>query len=60
MRILVVNDDGIQAPGIAHLARTAQKFGEVWVAAPDSQCSAMSHRISIFDKLRVRSEPNLR
>lgn len=58
MRILVVNDDGIQASGIAHLARAAQKFGEVWVAAPDSQCSAMSHRISIFDKLRVRSEPN--
>ena len=35
MRILVVNDDGIEAQGIEILAREAAKFGEVWVVAPD-------------------------
>ena len=47
MRILVVNDDGIQAPGIRKLAELARQFGEVTVAAPKSQCSGMSHRITV-------------
>ena len=42
MRILVVNDDGIKSAGISSLARMAAAFGEVWVVAPDNQCSAMS------------------
>ena len=40
MRILVVNDDGIEAAGIIRLAALAKEFGEVWVVAPDAQCSA--------------------
>lgn len=47
MRILVVNDDGIQAPGIRKLAELARQFGEVTVAAPKHQCSGMSHRITV-------------
>ena len=54
MRILVVNDDGIQAEGIKHLARMACKLGEVWVVAPESQCSAMSQRITIRSEMVVR------
>lgn len=54
MRILVVNDDGITAPGILRLAEMAVKFGEVWVVAPDCQCSAMSQRISVRGKISVR------
>lgn len=56
MRILVVNDDGIKAPGIHRLAEMARKFGEVWVVAPDSQCSAMSHRITVRADLLVKKE----
>lgn len=56
MRILVVNDDGIKAPGIQRLAEMARKFGEVWVVAPDSQCSAMSHRITVRADLVVKKE----
>lgn len=52
--ILVVNDDGIDAPGIAVLVRHAAKFGRVWVVAPEHQCSAMSQRIIITRELRVR------
>ena len=46
MRILVVNDDGIKAPGIKRLVQMAAGLGEVWVVAPAAQCSAMSHRIT--------------
>ncbi len=52
--ILLVNDDGIEADGLRVLAELAAPFGELWVAAPESQCSAMSQRITIFDDLIVR------
>ncbi|MBR4555108.1 MAG: 5'/3'-nucleotidase SurE [Ruminococcus sp.] len=46
-KILITNDDGIEAGGLIRLARAAAKFGEVWVVAPDSQRSAMSHSINL-------------
>ena len=46
-RILITNDDGINADGIIRLAKSAVEFGEVWVVAPDSQRSAMSHSITL-------------
>ncbi|MBR4550646.1 MAG: 5'/3'-nucleotidase SurE [Oscillospiraceae bacterium] len=52
--ILLVNDDGIDSPGIRVLAEQASALGDVWVVAPDCQCSAMSQRISIFEPLRIR------
>lgn len=54
MRILVVNDDGITAEGIMHLAVCAKQFGEVWVVAPARQCSAMSQRITVHGKIEVQ------
>lgn len=46
-KILITNDDGINSDGIVRLAKAAAEFGEVWVVAPDSQRSAMSHSISL-------------
>ena len=46
-KILITNDDGINADGIIRLAQAATEFGEVWVLAPDSQRSAMSHSITL-------------
>lgn len=46
-RILITNDDGIDADGLMRLAQAAQEFGEVWIVAPDSQRSAASHSISL-------------
>ena len=46
-KILITNDDGIQSDGIIRLAEMAVKLGEVWVVAPDSQRSAMSHSITL-------------
>lgn len=52
--ILVVNDDGIRAEGIVRLAEAATHFGRVWVVAPEEQCSGMSQKISIFNRIPVR------
>ena len=46
-KILITNDDGIDADGIIRLARAAKEFGEVWVVAPESQRSAVSHGITL-------------
>lgn len=55
MRFLLVNDDGIQAPGLLTLARAALRFGEVWLVAPARQCSGMSQKLSIFDEMHLKS-----
>lgn len=56
MHILVVNDDGIRFKGIEELVRLAREYGEVTVVAPDSQCSAMSQKITISGQLQVKKE----
>ena len=48
MRILVTNDDGIRSPYLAMLAEAAKALGEGTVIAPMEQCSAMSHRITLY------------
>lgn len=53
MKILVVNDDSINAPGIAMLAKAAAELGEVWVVAPAQQCSAMSQKLTLREPLTV-------
>lgn len=56
MRIMVVNDDGIESDGIRRLAGMAAELGEVWVVAPRHQCSAMSHCITVRGSLHVKEE----
>lgn len=52
-KILITNDDGIGSDGILRLAGIAKEFGEVWIVAPDSQRSAMSHSINFHDSVEV-------
>jgi 5'-nucleotidase len=54
MRILICNDDGIYSPGIAALARVAQRFGDVRVVAPDVEQSSMGHAITHARPLTYR------
>lgn len=49
--ILVVNDDGITAPGIRKLINIASEIGEVVVVAPDSPQSGMGHAITVNSTL---------
>ena len=51
--ILVVNDDGIDAPGIRALIGVMKKLGKVVVVAPDGPQSGMGHAITIAKPLRL-------
>ena len=51
--ILVVNDDGITAPGIQALISFVKSFGEVIVVAPDKAQSGMGHAITMNKPLRL-------
>ncbi len=50
MRILITNDDGINAPGLAVLSAIAEEIagpsGEVWTVAPAFEQSGVAHKIS--------------
>lgn len=50
--ILVVNDDGITAPGIKNLIDVMMEIGNVVVVAPDGPQSGMGHAITIGKPLR--------
>lgn len=52
-KILITNDDGIEADGLIRLAAAAKRFGEVWVVAPDSQRSAMSHSVTLRESFEA-------
>ena len=55
MRVLVSNDDGIDAPGIKVLERIARGLSDdVWVVAPETQQSAASHSLTLHRPLRIR------
>ena len=53
LRILVSNDDGIDAPGIEAVVGELRKIGEVVVVAPDKQQSAVGHAITMNYPLRA-------
>lgn len=54
MKILLTNDDGLHAPGIAALEAVAPTFGEVWVVAPHQERSGASHALTMNEPLRVQ------
>ena len=55
MRILVTNDDGVHAEGLAVLERIAGALSsDVWVCAPETEQSGASRSLTLSDPLRVR------
>jgi 5'-nucleotidase len=58
MRILLTNDDGIDAPGLHALREVAAGLagpdGEVWVVAPETNQSGAGHSLSLNEPLRMR------
>jgi 5'-nucleotidase len=55
MRILLTNDDGINAEGFAALRRIAARLSDdVWVAAPEHEHSGASRKLTLVDPIRVR------
>ena len=54
-RILVCNDDGIDSPGLKVLERVAKSLSpDVWVVAPQTEQSAVSHSLTLSVPLRIR------
>jgi len=53
MRILLTNDDGIDAPGLRALYLATKDMGDVQVIAPTTVQSAMSHSVTFHRPIRV-------
>jgi 5'-nucleotidase len=55
VRILITNDDGIHAPGLEACETIARTLSdEVWIVAPETDQSGVSHSLSLNDPLRLR------
>ncbi len=53
MRILITNDDGVQAPGLYILVKNLQQVGQVRVIAPEREQSASGHAVTLHKPLRL-------
>jgi 5'-nucleotidase len=53
-KILITNDDGIHAEGLAALERAMSEIGDVYVVAPESEMSGASHSLTLARPLRIR------
>jgi 5'-nucleotidase len=55
MRILLTNDDGIHAPGLAVLEALARQFSEdIWICAPAEEQSGAGHSLTLSRPVRLR------
>jgi 5'-nucleotidase len=55
VRILLTNDDGIHAPGLAVLEEIARELSDdIWIVAPETDQSGVAHSLSLNDPLRLR------
>lgn len=58
MRILISNDDGYFAPGLAALVKAMEGFGEITVVAPEQNRSGSSNSLTLDRPLSVRRADN--
>jgi 5'-nucleotidase len=55
MRILLSNDDGVHATGLALLEKIAREFSDdLFIVAPEYDQSGVAHSLSLTDPLRIR------
>jgi 5'-nucleotidase len=55
MKLLLSNDDGIDAPGIAALCDAAREFGDLSIVAPAGPQSGMSHAVTWERSVRLEA-----
>jgi 5'-nucleotidase len=59
LKIVITNDDGIDAPGLEALARCVRRLGDVVIVAPRQAQSGIAHRVTTHDPIRIHQlEPN--
>jgi 5'-nucleotidase len=55
MRILLTNDDGVNATGLKVLERIARKFSDdIWIVAPTEEQSGAGHSLTLTQPVRLR------
>jgi 5'-nucleotidase len=59
MKLLLTNDDGIDAPGLQALFKAATPLGDPIVVAPVEALSGCSHRVTTHGPIRVEPRPPL-
>jgi len=56
MRILLTNDDGIEAPGLDVLQQIASELSDdIWIVAPETDQSGAAHSLTLHEPLRCRT-----
>ena len=60
MKLLLTNDDGIDAPGLAALARTLPAWARRCSIAPHTHLSGCSHRVTTDQPLRLEARGDTR
>ncbi|MEY4159403.1 MAG: hypothetical protein RLZZ136_24 [Pseudomonadota bacterium] len=61
MRILLTNDDGINAPGLNVLERIARKFSnDIWICAPSEEQSGAGHSLTLTRPVRLHKHAERR
>ena len=58
MRILIANDDGYLAPGLAALVKACEGLGELDVVAPEQNASGTSNSLTLSRPLTVHTAAN--
>ncbi len=58
MRILLTNDDGVNAPGLQALRNRLQSMSDVTIVAPDRERSAVSHALTLRNPIRFKKIEN--
>ena len=58
MKIVISNDDGVHAPGLAYLAKSLAKVADIFVVAPDRNRSGVSNSLTLDHPLRVVTTTN--
>lgn len=56
-RILIINDDGIDAPGIKHLWNALSDFAELFIVAPSNEQSGKGASLTLHKPLVIRDVP---
>src|SRR5256885_9263296 len=51
--VVLTNDDGVHAPGLAALAEALGELGDVYVVAPEREQSTCGHALTLHRPLRV-------
>ncbi|MGZ8347706.1 MAG: 5'/3'-nucleotidase SurE, partial [Allosphingosinicella sp.] len=56
MRILLTNDDGVNATGLKLLEKIAREFSnDIWIVAPTEEQSGAGHSLTLSQPVRMRT-----